>query len=66
VSVVLVDQAPDGVAVVTVNDPERRNAITPPMIDELVAAFDRLEADESVGAVVITGAPPAFCAGAER
>ena len=64
-SVVLVDQAPDGVAVVTVNDPERRNAITPPMIDELVAAFDRLEGDPSVGAVVITGTPPAFCAGAD-
>jgi len=53
------------VAFVTVNDPDRRNALTPPMIDELVAAFDRLEADEGVGAVVITGAPPAFCAGAD-
>src|SRR5579862_3335084 len=64
-SVVLVDTQPDGVAVVTVNDPERRNAITPPMIEEVIAAFDRLEADASVGAVVITGAPPAFCAGAD-
>jgi enoyl-CoA hydratase len=54
-----------GVALVTVNDPDRRNALTPPMIDELVAAFDRLEADSSVGAVVITGTPPAFCAGAD-
>jgi enoyl-CoA hydratase len=54
-----------GVALVTVNDPDRRNALTPPMIDELVAAFDRLEADPSVGAVVITGTPPAFCAGAD-
>jgi enoyl-CoA hydratase len=53
------------VAVVTVNDPKRRNALTPPMIEELVAAFDRLEADPDVGAVVITGAPPAFCAGAD-
>ena len=64
-SVVVVDEAPGGVAVVTVNDPERRNAITPPMITEIIAAFDRLEADASVGAVVITGAPPAFCAGAD-
>jgi len=53
------------VAVLTVNDPARRNALTPPMIDELVSAFDRLEADDGVGAVVITGAPPAFCAGAD-
>src|SRR5579864_4799303 len=64
-SVVVVDEAPGGVAVVTVNDPERRNAITPPMIAEIIAAFERLEADASVGAVVITGAPPAFCAGAD-
>ena len=35
------------------------------MVDEIVATFDQLEADESVGAVVVTGAPPAFCAGAD-
>jgi len=66
-SVVEIDLAPgaDRVAVVTVNDPERRNALTPPMIDALVAAFDQLEADDGIGAVVITGAPPAFCAGAD-
>jgi enoyl-CoA hydratase len=54
-----------GVALVRINDPDRRNALTPPMIDELVAAFDGLEADAAVGAVVVTGAPPAFCAGAD-
>lgn len=53
------------VAIVTVDDPDRRNALTPAMIDGLVTAFDRLEADDSVGAVVVTGAPPAFCAGAD-
>lgn len=53
------------VAVVTVNDPDRRNALTPAMNDEMVAAFDALEADPEVGAVVITGAAPAFCAGAD-
>jgi enoyl-CoA hydratase len=64
---VQVDPAADaeGVAIVTVSDPERRNALTPPMIAELIGAFDRLEAEASVGAVVITGAPPAFCAGAD-
>jgi enoyl-CoA hydratase len=35
------------------------------MVDEIVSAFDSLEADASVGAVVVTGAPPAFCAGAD-
>ena len=53
------------VAVVTVNDPDRRNALTPAMNDEIVAAFDALEADPEVGAVVVTGAAPAFCAGAD-
>jgi enoyl-CoA hydratase len=53
------------VAVLTVNDPERRNALTPGLISELVAAFDRLDQDTEVGAVVVTGAPPAFCAGAD-
>src|ERR1700730_9018328 len=66
-TLVQVDLAPDAerVAIVTINDPERRNALTPPMIDELVGAFDGLEADAGVGAVVVTGAPPAFCAGAD-
>ena len=55
----------DGVAVVTLDDPERRNALNLEMVDEIVATFDQIEADESVGAVVVTGAPPAFCAGAD-
>jgi enoyl-CoA hydratase len=55
----------DAVAVVTLDDAERRNVLSLPMVDEIVAAFDKLEADASVGAVVVTGAPPAFCAGAD-
>jgi enoyl-CoA hydratase len=55
----------DGVAVVTLDAPDRRNALSLPMVDEIVAAFDAIEADPSVGAVVITGTPPAFCAGAD-
>jgi enoyl-CoA hydratase len=54
----------DGVATVTLNDPERRNALTLPMVEEIVTALDDLEADPSVGALVVTGEPPAFCAGA--
>ena len=54
----------DGVATVTLNHPEVRNAVSLDMNRELDAVFDRLEADESVGAVVLTGAPPAFSAGA--
>jgi enoyl-CoA hydratase len=54
-----------GVAKVTLDAPQRRNALTLDLVDEIVAAFDRLEADESVHAVVVTGAAPAFCAGAD-
>src|SRR5438067_100785 len=55
----------DGVAVVTLDDPGRRNALSGAMVGELTAAFDRLDGDDGVGAVVLTGAPPAFCAGAD-
>ena len=55
----------DGVATMTLDDPDRRNALTLPMVDEIVAAMDVIEKDEGVGAIVVTGAPPAFCAGAD-
>jgi enoyl-CoA hydratase len=54
-----------GVAVLTLDDPGRRNALSQPMVAEIVAAVDRLEGDERVGALVVTGTPPAFCAGAD-
>ena len=53
------------VAVVTLNDPDRRNSLTGPMVDEIVETFDALEADDGVGAVVVTGAGKGFCAGAD-
>ncbi|MEA3218139.1 MAG: hypothetical protein QOJ19_4295 [Acidimicrobiia bacterium] len=55
----------DGVATITLNDPGRRNALDLDFNEEIFAAFDAIEANPSVGAVVITGAPPAFCAGAD-
>jgi len=55
----------DGVAVLTLNDPEKRNAITLAMNDEISAALDEWETNDGIGAVVVTGAPPAFCAGAD-
>jgi len=53
------------VAVLTLDEPERRNAMTPGLVEEIVAGVDRLEDDEGVGALVVTGAPPAFCSGAD-
>jgi len=55
----------DRVAVLVLDDPERRNALTQPMVDDIVAGVDAVEADETIGALVVTGAPPAFCAGAD-
>lgn len=55
----------DGVALLTLDDPDRRNALGGPLGDDLVAAVDAIEADESVGAVVVTGEGRAFCAGAD-
>jgi enoyl-CoA hydratase len=56
----------DGVAVLTLDAPERRNALTVAMADELVAACEELDADASVGAVVVRGAGGFFCAGGDR
>ncbi len=54
----------DGVATLTLNNPAERNTLTAPMVGEIIEAMDRIESDPSVGAIVVTGAPPAFCAGA--
>ncbi len=60
----LLTEVRDRVATLTLNNPEERNTMTAPMVAEIVEAMDRIEADEGVGAIVVTGAPPAFCAGA--
>ena len=54
-----------GVATVTLADAERRNALTLPMVAEIIDIFNQIEQDPSVGAAVVTGAAPAFCAGAD-
>lgn len=55
----------DRVALITVNDPDRRNAVTADMSAGLRAAVSAAEADPDVHAVVVTGAGKAFCAGAD-
>ncbi len=63
-SAVLCDVS-DGVAVITLNDPDRRNAVSLAINAELSAIMDDLEDRADIGAVVVTGTPPAFCAGAD-
>ena len=55
----------DGVAIVTLNRPDKLNAFTTRMRDELIAVFDETDADDAVRAVIITGAGRGFCAGAD-
>ena len=55
----------DGIATITLDRPERLNAFTELMLDELVDAFDRTDAEDDVRAVVVTGQGRAFCAGAD-
>ncbi|ULE31838.1 enoyl-CoA hydratase [Mycobacterium sp. IDR2000157661] len=55
----------DRIAVVTVNDPERRNAVTFEISAALRSAVDAAEADPEVHALIVTGAGKAFCAGAD-
>src|SRR5512133_475155 len=53
------------VAVITLNRPQALNSFTRAMHDELWAAFDRIEADKAIRALVLTGAGRGFCAGAD-
>ena len=56
----------DGVATITLNRPEKMNAFTGVMMQEMCSAFDRVDADDEVRAVIVTGhGDRAFCAGAD-
>ena len=53
----------DGVCTLTLNRPEKLNALTPALFAELRAHIEALATDESIGCVVVTGAGRSFCAG---
>lgn len=55
----------EGVATITMNRPERRNALSPDMLQALGSVLEACESDPAVGAVVLTGAGGAFCAGGD-
>jgi enoyl-CoA hydratase len=56
----------DGVAVVTLDAPERRNALSPEMAAELVATIDAIDADPEVGSLLLQARGQSFCAGGHR
>jgi enoyl-CoA hydratase/carnithine racemase len=55
----------DYIATITLNRPAQLNAFTVTMMREIIAAFDRIDADDAVRAVIVTGAGRGFCAGAD-
>src|SRR5699024_5937383 len=55
----------DGVGLLTLDAPQRRNAFDLEMCDEVISTLERLEADHDVGALIVTGAGSASCAGAD-
>jgi 2-(1,2-epoxy-1,2-dihydrophenyl)acetyl-CoA isomerase len=61
----LLAEIDDGVAVITMNRPHRRNAFSEAMMSALGAVLARVEIDEAVGCIVLTGAGGAFCAGGD-
>lgn len=63
--VTLATELVDGVLIVRLNRPDRLNAFTVEMADELEALFRQVNDDDDVGAVIVTGAGRAFCAGME-
>jgi len=65
VSIIQVERGDRGVTVVTMNDPERRNAMTVAMGEALERTFRDLADEQDLRAVVLTGAPPAFSAGGD-
>ncbi len=56
----------DGVSLLQLNDPDRRNVLSAGMVGALVGAIDECEQDAGVHAIVVTGVGTAFCAGAAR
>jgi enoyl-CoA hydratase len=56
----------DGVAVITVANPELKNALDVDLSRDLIAACDEVDADDSIGAAVVRGAEGTFCSGADR
>jgi len=53
------------IATITLNKPEKRNALNPELVDELLKAFDLAMEDENIRCVILTGTGNSFCAGAD-
>jgi naphthoate synthase len=64
---ILYHKSADGIAKITINRPEVRNAFRPKTVHELKAAFELAREDQNVGVVILTGqGPDAFCSGGDQ
>src|ERR1700685_558132 len=61
----IIYEVADNIATITLNRPEKLNAFTGVMMNEMIDAFDQADADDNVRAIIVTGAGRAFCAGAD-
>src|SRR4051812_37200545 len=61
----IVYEVADHIATITLNRPDQLNAFTGTMMRELIDAFDQIDGDDDVRAVVVTGRGRGFCAGAD-
>jgi naphthoate synthase len=64
---IIYEKAAEGIAKVTINRPEKRNAFTPRTVEEMKAAFDDARDDSGIGVVILTGqGEKAFCSGGDQ
>src|SRR5258705_1165992 len=61
----IIYEVAENIATITLNRPEKLNAFTGIMMNEMIDAFDKADADDNVRAIIVTGAGRAFCAGAD-
>ncbi len=61
----IIYEVDNGILTLTLNRPEKLNAFTGTMLQELLDAFDRADADDEIRTIIVTGAGRAFCAGAD-
>lgn len=62
---ILVNRHPNGVALITINRPGSLNSLTRPMMVDLAQAFKKLDRDESVRVIILTGSGRSFCSGVD-
>ena len=55
----------DNILTITLNRPEKLNAFTREMMNEMIDAFDKADADDNIRAIIVTGSGRGFCAGAD-